>query len=347
MISKIAVCFLLTAISVFAQTPRSASTPSVVYVAHDSAAIDHYRTNSAVVHALVDRLVLAVTGQSDVGKAWRSLVSPSDKVGIKISTAGGPLFTTHRDVVNAIVDGLVAAGHPRSRIVVWDRELNRIKEAGYRPEAEGYQLLSIVPRDGYDAKAMVTAPLMGKLIWGDHDYKGDRGKIPLLSDTENTSDRSYFCRIVSTGVTKIINVPVMSANEMNGISGCLYNVTIPNVDNWRRFSEGSGFGASSIADLYSNPIIARKVVFNLMDGLVAEYAGGPEPATNYAMHHATLYASKDPVAIDAMALRKIEEWRKQFNVPPIGQIAGYVEIASQLGLGNFDRNRIEIRNVGR
>ena len=319
----------------------------MVYVAHDSAAIDHYRTNSAIVHALVDRLVVAVTGQSDVTKAWRSLVSPSDKVGIKISTAGGPLFTTHRDVVNAIVDGLVAAGHPRSRIVVWDRELNRIKEAGYRPEAEGYQLLSIVPRDGYDAKAMVTAPLMGKLIWGDHDYKGDRGKIPLLSDTENTSDRSYFSRIVSMGVTKIINVPVMSANEMNGISGCLYNVTIPNVDNWRRFSEGSGFGASSIADLYSNPIIARKVVFNLMDGLVAEYAGGPEPATNYAMHHATLYASKDPVAIDAMALRKIEEWRKQFNVPPIGQIAGYVEIASQLGLGNFDRNRIEIRNVGR
>ena len=84
-----------------------------------------------------------------------------------------------------------------------------------------------------------------------------------------------------------------------------------------------------------------------MDGLVAEYAGGPEPATNYAMHHATLYASKDPVAIDAMALRKIEEWRKQFNVPPVSQVAGYVEIASQLGLGNFDRNRIEIRNVGR
>ena len=319
----------------------------MVYVAHDSAAIEHYRTNSAVVHAMVDRLVLAVTGQSDVAKAWRSLVAPSDKVGIKISAAGGQLFTTHRDVVNAIVDGLVAAGHPRSSIIVWDRELNGVKEAGYRPGAEGYQMLSIVPRDGYDAKAMITAPLMGKLIWGDRDYKGDRGKVPLLSETENTSDRSYFCRIVSTEVTKIINVPVMSANEMNGISGCLYNVTIPNIDNWRRFSETSPFGASSIAELYSNPVIARKVVLNLMDGLVAEYAGGPQPATNYAVHHATLYASKDPVAIDSIALRKIEEWRAQFHVPPIGQAAGYVEIAGQMGLGNFDKNRIETRNVGR
>jgi Domain of unknown function (DUF362) len=296
---------------------------------------------------MVDRLVLAVTGQSEVAKAWRSLIAPSDKVGIKISAAGGQLFTTHRDVVNAIIDGLAAAGHPRSSIVVWDRTLNGVKEAGYRPGAEAYQLVSIIPRDGYDPKAMITAPLMGKLIWGDHDYRGDRGKVPLLSDTENTSDRSYFCRIVSTGVTKIINVPVMSANEMNGLSGCLYNVTIPNIDNWRRFSEGSAFGASSIAELYSNPLIAGKVVLNVMDGLVAEYAGGPEPATNYALHHATLYASKDPVALDAVALRKLEEWRAQFCVPPIGQTASYVESASQLGLGNFDRNRIEIRNVGR
>ena len=38
---------------------------------------------------MVDRLVLAVTGQSDLAAAWNSLVSPNDKVGIKISAAGG------------------------------------------------------------------------------------------------------------------------------------------------------------------------------------------------------------------------------------------------------------------
>ncbi len=313
---------------------------------HDSAAIQQYRTNSAVVRAMVNRLVLAVTGQPDVARAWRSLVAPTDKVGIKISAAGGQLFTTHRDVVNAIVDGLVAAGHPRSEIIVWDRTLTGIGEAGYRPGAEGYQLLSILPRDGYDPKAVITAPLMGQLIWGDLDFRSDRGKMPPLSDTENTSDRSYFCRIVSTGVTKIINVPVMSDNEMNGLAGCLYNVTIPNIDNWRRFGEKSGFGASSVAEIYSSPTIRNKVVLNIMDGLVAEYAGGPQSQTNFALHHATLYASKDPVALDAVALRKLEEWRAKYRVAPIGKAAAYVEIAAELGLGNFDPNRIEIRNVG-
>ena len=66
---------------------------------------------------MVDRLVLAATGQADSASAWNSLVSPNDKVGIKISAAGGELFTTHHDIVTAIVDGLVAAGHPHAHVV--------------------------------------------------------------------------------------------------------------------------------------------------------------------------------------------------------------------------------------
>src|SRR6266436_3542614 len=167
-----------------AQTPSSLK--SVVYTTHNADAITDYETNSRVVRAMVDRLVLAATGQPDLAKAWGSLVSPNDKVGIKISAAGGELFTTHHDMVNAIVDGLVAAGHSRGSIIVWDRSLGGIKDAGYRPGAEGYQLKGIAPREGYDPKAILSAPLIGKLIWGDFDYRSDKGKMPMLSDTENT-----------------------------------------------------------------------------------------------------------------------------------------------------------------
>ena len=295
---------------------------------------------------MVNRLVLAATGQPDIAKAWASLVSPNDEIGIKICAAGGELFTTHHDVVNAIVDGLVAAGHARGSIIVWDRSLGGIKDAGYRPGADGYQMRAIAPREGYDPKAILSMPLLGKLIWGDLEYKSDKGKMPLLSDTENTSNLSHFSHILSTQVTKIINVPVMSSSETNGIAGCLYNVTIPNIDNWRRFAQGSRFGAESIAAIYSDPLIAKKVVFNLMDGLVAQYAGGPQSQPNYALHHATLYASRDPVAVDAVALKRLEQWRTRSSLPAIGHMADYVSIASQLGLGNSDPNRIEIRNVG-
>ncbi|MFN2540982.1 MAG: DUF362 domain-containing protein [Chthoniobacterales bacterium] len=341
----LALVLLATISPALAQSPRPTPTPSIVWAIHDADAIKNYETNAPVVRAMVNRLVMAATGQTDVAKAWGSLVSINDKVGIKISAAGGELFTTHHDVVNAIVEGLVAAGLHRPDIIVWDRSLGGTDAAGYRRSADGYQVKPIAPRDGYDPKTVLSAPLMGKLIWGDFDYKGSKGKMPLLSDTENISTISHFSRILSSEVTKVINVPVMSSSETNGIAGCLYNMTIPNIDNWRRFAQGFGFGAESIAQIYAHPLVRPRVVFNLMDGLVAQYAGGPQSQPNWALHHATLYASKDPVALDAVALKRIQQWRARASLPKIGHIADYIPIASQLGLGNAAPDRIEIKNV--
>jgi Domain of unknown function (DUF362) len=353
---------LFSAIAAFAQTPPPAQTQqqpaptlppvptpperSVVYDVHDDRAIEDYKTNAHVVHAMVDRLILAVTGQPDLGKAWNSLVAPNDKIGIKISAAGGELFTTHHDVVTAIVDGLVAAGHPRSSIVVWDRSIEGTKGAGYK-KSDGFELKSIAPRDGYDAKETVTAPLLGKLVWGDLEYVSDKGRSVPLSDTENTSNISHFSKIVANDVTKIINVPVMSNSTTNGIAGCLYNITIPNIDNWRRFSMGTPFGAESIALIYANPLVSHKVVLSIMDGLLAQYGGGPASQPNFAVHHDTIYASKDPVALDTIALKRLEEWRSKAHFPPIGRLAGYVQTATAVGLGNSDSARIEVKHVGR
>jgi hypothetical protein len=247
--------------------------------------------------------------------------------------------------VNTIVDGLVAAGHSRASIIVWDRSLGGIKDAGYSGN-EGYQLRSITPRDGYDAKATISAPYLGNLIWGDFEYVGGPGQMPLLSETENTSSVSHLSKIVANEVTKIINVPVMSDNVRNGLAGCLYNVTIPNVDNWRRFGMPPAFGGSSIPEIYGDPHIGPKVVLNLMDGLLAQYAGGPESQPGYAVPFATLFASRDPVAIDAIVLRQLEIWRERRKVPPIKDLGQHVKFAGEMELGNADPKRIEIRDVG-
>ena len=163
-------------------------------------------------------------------------------------------------------------GCSRADIIVWDRSLGGIKEAGYTG-SDGYRIKAIPPSDGYDPKAALSAPVLGNLVWGDFEYQPNKGKMPLLSDNENTSSLSHIARILSTEVTKVINVPVLSSSETNGIAGCLYNMTIPNIDNWRRFTQSSGFGRESLAEIYSNPMIGKKVVLNLMDGLIAQYAG--------------------------------------------------------------------------
>lgn len=327
-------------------TPIPVPAVSVVYRAHDDDAMLGYRSNPAVVRRMVDELVLAVTRQSDLASAWRTLVSPNDKVGIKISAAGGELFTTHRDVVNAIAAGLAAAGVPRQNIIVWDRSLGGIRDAGYTGK-EGYQLRSIAPREGYDPKVTVSAPYLGNLIWGDLDYVGGKGETPLLSDDTNTSSVSYVAKILTKEITKVINVPVFSNSERNGIAGCLFNMTIPNIDNYRRFGIPPDYGATAIPEIYSDPLIGGKVVLNIMDGLIAEYAGGPLSQPNYAIPYNTILASKDSVALDAVAGRQIDAWRKQHRFPSILRTGAHVAVAAQMGLGNASKSRIEIRNVGR
>src|SRR5213080_2200121 len=164
LIRNVALVLLCAISSGLAQGQQPAPTPSIVYAVRNPDSIKQYKTNPHIVREMVNRLVLAVTGQSDVAKAWGSLVSPGERVGIKISAAGGELFTTHHDIVNAILDGLAAAGHPRSSIIVWDRSLGGIKGAGYRLGSDGYQLKAITPHEGYDPKAVVSAPLLGKLV---------------------------------------------------------------------------------------------------------------------------------------------------------------------------------------
>ena len=54
---------------------------------------------------------------------------------------------------------------------------------------------------------------------------------------------------------------------------------------------------------------------------------------------------RDPVAIDSLALPRLEKMRRQLNVPNIGDISSYLTSASVLGLGTTDRRRIQFLRV--
>ncbi len=357
--------------------PPEAPARSTVYTIHEAGAIEHFEADSARVRSMVDRLVVATTGKDSVAAAWRSLVEPKDVVGIKISATGGASGSTHRAVVAAIVEGLKAAGVPTNNILVWDRDIEDLENAGYLSR-DGHTSLftcpvqGIEPRWGYDPKDVYTAPTLGKLIWGDLQFKGrliqadsglhdpdpgttSTGEIPragsdealrakraeLLADA-NLSNASHYCTILSRRVTKIVNVPVFSDNYFTGIGGALYNVTIPNIDNWRRLVGQPRYGVSAIPELYSDPKLGGKVVINIADGLIAQIAGGPAFQPLYARQNATLYASRDAVALDATLLRQLEIWRVAAHLPTLKDSAGHVSAAAEIGLGNFAPDKIDV-----
>jgi len=336
--------------------PTPVPARSYVYRIENSEAIADYQTNSAIVRQMVDDLVMTATGEPTVSSAWGSLVKPSDVVGIKVCTNGAPLFSTHPAVVNAIVAGLTDAGVPPQNIVVWDREERLLKEAGFRAKNAGYRLMW--SEGNYDPKAVITSPISGKLIYGDllfmaktpDTLRGEFGRDPVEKEKkprtmDNLSDESHLSSVLTRVVTKVINVPVLSDNFFCGLSGALFNMTIQNLDNWRRLVQDPINGDPSIPEAYADPRIGDKVVFQLMDGLIALYAGAPFGDANYAIHYGTLFASKDPVAMDAVALQRIDEWRMGAQMELASKTAKYLPTAFSYGLGNADLRKIEVIDV--
>jgi uncharacterized protein (DUF362 family) len=336
-----------------APTPSPVPARSIVVRSESPDAIYDYKTNNSVVYRLVNEAVTAATGEGSVAAAWASLVKPNDIVGIKVSANGAPLFSTRPAVVQAIVNGLREAGVPADNIVVWDRDQELLKRAGFRSRAGDYRVLW--SEGNYDPQVAISSPVSGQLIFGDMFFVGKNLPNPKdelkLNDERkkglpiNISNESHVSKVLTKVVTKVINVPVLADNIYCGLSGALFNMTVQNVDNWRRLIQPPDSGNPSIPELYSDPRISDKIVITIMDGLVALYAGAPFGDANYAIQFGTIYASKDPVAIDAVACRELDKWRVEAKMYPVSKTATYVETAGAMQLGNAELGRIEIRDV--
>jgi len=317
----------------------------VVWV-QDGGAVELYRPYPQAVRGMVDAVVTGVAGRSQIAAAWRQFVSPGDRIGIKVSASAHPVMNTRREVVHAIIEGLQEAGISRKNIVIFDRNRSDLTAAGFTAETMGCRVLA--SEELWDEDAIFSAPALGRLIIGDLLFKPSAaGFGPGGGDTDAFSSRSHFSKVVSREVDKIINVPVMAESRFSGIAGALYNVTVPNVDNWRRFTGRPGFGDPAITELLLDEFLANKVVLHILDALVAQYAAWPDFAAHYSITHGAIYASRDPVALDAISLPLLEEWRIEGNLPPIGNRARHVITAGRAGLGEADAEKVALRQVWR
>ena len=130
------------------------------------------------------------------GDRWCRL---QDKVGIKVSAAGRSVSGTNPEVVDAIVDGLVEAGVSPRNIIVWDKSIEDLLAAGYKKDGGRYVLEGIDPKTGYDQQSQVSAPVLGKLIWGDSKFGDRKGTrfVDLLSSGDQLSSQSFFAKVLT------------------------------------------------------------------------------------------------------------------------------------------------------
>ena len=281
----------------------------------------------------------ALTGEKDEAAAWRHFVSTNDVVGIKINTQSGPLQSTRRPVVEAIAQGLRAAGVSADNIYVFDRDPIQMRAAGYLKTGatNQFQEVSIIDGTGWDPAAYFQNNLAGKLIWGDLLFGKEMD--------QDISKRSHLPKLVTETITKLINIPVLQNHETCGLAGCLYNLSLGLVDNTRRFETAGQHGDPMIAEISNMPALRGKLVLNIMDGLLAGYAGGTGFKPEYSWNYGALYFSTDPVAIDSLCIDVLDIRCREARVPLIRPLATHVTTATRLRLGQSDPEKIDLAEV--
>lgn len=321
-------------------TNSTSPTPakSRVILVRDATAVSTFNVDAVKVRAMVAAGLTALTGESNGAAAWRHFVSSNDVVGIKIDTQCGPLQSTRRAVVEAIAQGLCAAGVSATNVYVFDRDPFQMRAAGYLRAGTSNltREVSVIDGTGWDPDVYFQNNLAGKLIWGD---------LLFGKNLDPLSKRSHLPKLVTKTITKLVNVPVLQDHDPCGLSGCLYNLSLGMVDNTRRFETMGQHGDPMIAEICAMPQTRQKLVLNVMDGLIAGYAGGPGFKPQYSWHYGALYFSTDPVAIDSLCVEVLDVKCRESKVPLLGPQASHIATASHIGLGQSDRTKIDLAEV--
>lgn len=314
---------------------RSQSAPRArVAIAEDLGSISTFNPDAGRVEQLLNRSLLIFTGKATREMAWRGLVSSNDIVGVKVVSGPGGSSGTRPSVVAAIVKGLIDSGHPRQKIVIWDKHRTDLARAGYVELARrlGVEVISSF-EEGYDDDAFYDTALLGKLVWGDHDF----GK-----NTDTTGRRSYVSRLITKRLTKIVNVTPLLNHNLAGVSGNLHTLAMDSVDNTIRFESSPEHLAQAVPEIYALEALGDKVVLNVVDALICQYQGEERSLLHYSTMLGQIRISTDPVALDTLSIDEIESQRLTHKIEaPKPNMKIYTN-AHLLELGVGKTNHIDI-----
>jgi hypothetical protein len=327
--------------------------------------IKHDVKNREAIKQAVDRGMKELTGADDAVSAWRGFFEPGDVVGVKMNPVGNPLANSSSELMLEVIEGLKSAGVKPKDIVVYER---------YRDEFIGANMHKDVPDGIYWCGLGVGYNAHQTDIKGVDDRKTDNldrltGYDPdefvvmeLIGYGEDPKDdrtrRSHLGLLLTRRVNKIVLLPVLKDHGSAGVTGALKNMSHGSVNNVNRSHSTPDTNVCNqfIPQVVAHPIIRKKCVLHIMDGIKGVYQGGPGASKpEWTWENNALLFATDPVAMDHVLWRYIDAKRKEKGLPPVAASGKsgldplgkegfdirqpqHIRLAANLGLGIFEFN---------
>jgi hypothetical protein len=300
-------------------------------------------------YLMIEKAMLDLTGQKSLKKAWRTFVSPGERIGLKVNPVAGTLLTTSHAVVQSVVKQLAESGIDRKDIIIWDRREMQLAETGF--DSVNYPGIKIIGTEQQDKDGSFTDSdgiLYGEknidkdvYYWADVEGEYDSETMPFMV---NGGKYSYFSKIVTKEVDKIINIPILK-NAGGSITNAMKNLAFGSVSNTGRLH--SKLWDDTCAEVCAFAPLRDKVVLNICDGLRGCFNGGPGANPQFICNYHSILVSSDPVAMDRIgydiiAGKRIAEGVQKTATP---EKLTFLTMASKLGLGVAEKGEIDLRFI--
>ncbi len=310
----------------------------VMEVYHPHAVSGERRIDKDIVRQMLQEGLRRLTGKT---QPWSEFLSRADRVGLKINTLGRPLLVTHHELVQAMIEELTAFGIRENNIIVWDRWEQHMTAARFTLNTS-------------DRGVRCYATEGGRV-----SVKRLDPNVSYVSDFDNPDEReggtsSLISSIFTKECDKVINLAVLKDHGLSGYTMCLKNLAYGLCNNNNRFHKAPHIGPF-IAGFCAQPLVRKKVVLHLVDGLEACYDQGPAPDNSRVLFSPkTIWLGTDPVALDAVGYRVIDAKRVEKGLPPLKESMGFdgvprpvdhIDLAAAKGIGICDLDRIKIDRI--
>ena len=289
--------------------------------------------NESVVQIMMDESIKTLTGISNVGDAWKSILPDINEnciISIKVNCINYEV-STHPEFVNCIINGLTqmefgSVNYKRNNIIIWDRFDDELSDAGYAI---------------YDGNDPNTVRCFGS----NHSGVGYDATCPLHINGPAGTITKYPSRIMSLMSDYVIDACVLKDHDWAYITLSLKNhygsIDQP-IDYNLHYNHCNPCVPSlnqQIRDVI-NPNNIQKIF--IVDALFGRIEWGPMGSPN--CNPKKLIMSLDTVACDYHGQNVINEERVAQGYSTIN--APYITTAAQspYNLGTTDINLIEIVN---
>jgi hypothetical protein len=315
------------------------------------------RPDASVIKGMVGEGIAKLTNK-DLKASFGLFFDKSDVVGIKVNPVGPGLISTRLEVVDVVIDWLTENGLPKKNVIIWDRFDYMLTDAGFT--AERYPGIGIVGLQTMDDDAQsgksqdnskwlkpdgthVSIPNFDQEVYYWADVEGPKD-LAYLNQHVFNGKHSYFGKLLTKTLTKIINIPVFK-NTGNAISMATKNIGYGAVCNTNRL-HGPLF-LDVCVEVPAFPVIRDKMVLNITDSLRAQYDGGPAENAKFTYLDNSLYFATDPFALDMYCHAALVNKRKSMNVQvnENPRFTEYLRYAEKLGLGIANPEKIKFTSV--